>query len=206
MAFQNICSEGYTQFFSVPALGIFDSCLVTDSGKGWSGAGCWFGGGIWMDDTQILLVKLFQALKLWAPMFITAHAYLNGYNSVIRRQPPFKSMDLVTLLLRNRSPAETCPLKIHYFHCNATLIHVSSDSYHSPQPLADTGYLLILTIFAGSMSPMGPNPWAPALIGHSTNSYARSWCTGPWDGAGAGAAWCIGHSDGGETGGDGEPN
>lgn len=49
MAFQNICSEGYTQFFSAPNLGIVDSSLLTGRGKGWSEAGCWFGGGIYQE-------------------------------------------------------------------------------------------------------------------------------------------------------------
>lgn len=46
MAFQNICSDGYTQCFSVPWRGIADSSLARDNLKGWSGAGVWFGGGI----------------------------------------------------------------------------------------------------------------------------------------------------------------
>lgn len=34
MAFQNICSEGYTQFFSESALGMDDSSLAVDSANG----------------------------------------------------------------------------------------------------------------------------------------------------------------------------
>lgn len=51
----------------------------------------------------------------------------------------------------------------------------------------------VVTIFAGSMSLFMP---AAAFMGHSTNSYARSWWTGP------ASALCIGHSDGGDAAGD----
>lgn len=47
IAFQNICGEGYTQFSLESAFGIDDTCLFIGKGNGWSGAGRWFGGGIW---------------------------------------------------------------------------------------------------------------------------------------------------------------
>ena len=51
IAFQNICSEGYTHFWSEPALGIPDSSLLTDKEKGCPADGCWLGGGIWRGGT-----------------------------------------------------------------------------------------------------------------------------------------------------------
>ena len=47
IAFQNICSDGYTQFSFLPALGMVEVTREVLRENGWSGAGLWLGGGIW---------------------------------------------------------------------------------------------------------------------------------------------------------------
>lgn len=81
----NTCWDGYTQNSpGVPAFGIEEICLAVGNENGWSGAGCWFGGGIWKNliphETQSLYYMGFSWHKSKSSFVL------------IRAQSPWKSV------------------------------------------------------------------------------------------------------------------
>ena len=57
----NTCWEGYRQnSFSLPDLGIVETCRSVGNVKGWSGAGLWLGGGIYFHLISKSIIQIKQ--------------------------------------------------------------------------------------------------------------------------------------------------